>query len=215
MPQPLRAHWDALDEEVKWLHGRWKIFRQLFGTSPDRIELLNRSAAAFFRIIQDVLMDSVQLTLSKLADRSQTAGRQNLTLDRLVADINSLGDTALSSELNEILTEYRDRCAQMKNRRNKQLAHYDFDTLLNAKSTPIPGPSREEIENGLEALRRFMNTLQRKFTEAETAYHRIVLTTDGELLALVLKRGLRYQELVDRGVVSWDDLRQHGSEDHP
>jgi hypothetical protein len=54
-----------------------------------------------------------------------------------------------------------------------------------------------------------MNALQRKFTDAETAYGEFVLTTDGDLLLSVLKQGLRYQELVAVGAVDWDDLRQH------
>ena len=209
MPEPLKSHWEALDEETIWLHGRWKIYRQLFGTSPERVELLNESAGAFFYIIQLVLIDNVQLTLSKLADRPTIAGRQNLTLESLLNDISQLGDAILSKELAGKLVNYRQSCEKVIHRRNKQLAHYDLATLMAAKSTPIPGPSRQEIEDALLTLRAFMNALQRNFTDAETAYSEFILTTDGDLMLSILKQGLRYQKLVDTGIVDWNDLRQH------
>lgn len=209
MPEPLKSHWEALDEETTWLHGRWRIYRQLFGTSPERIEALNESARAFFYIIQIVLMDHVEITLSKFADPVKTGGRQNLTLESLVKDVSQLDAATLSKELDGMLVDYRQLCRKVINRRNKQLAHFDLGTLMDAKSTPIPGPSRQEIEDALQALRVFMNAVQRKFTHAETAYAEFVLTTDGNLLLSVLKQGLRYQELAAAGVVDWDDLRQH------
>ena len=209
MPEPLKSHWEALDEEIIWLHGRWKIYRQLFGTSPERVEVLNESAGAFFYIIQIVLLNDVELTLSKLADPAKTAGRQNLTLQSLVKDVSQLDDATLCKELQGMLVDYRQLCDKVIHRRNKQLAHFDLATLMAAKSTPIPGPSRQEIEDALLALRVFMNALQRKFTDAETAFGEFVLTTDGNLLLSVLKQGLRYQELAAAGAVDWDDLRQH------
>jgi hypothetical protein len=209
MPESLRVHWDALDGEVIWLHGRWKVYRQLFGTSSERVDVLNQTSGTFFNIIQSVLMDSVQLTLSKLAERPRTSGQKNLTLASLIWDVEALGDAALGHALQDLLSAYRRSCAQLIHRRHKQLAHYDRATLLNQVSTPLPGPSRQEIEDALAVLRAFMNTLQRDFTQSETAYDHFVMTYDGDLLLSVLRQGLRYQELVRDGTLSWNDLREH------
>ena len=154
-------------------------------------------------------MREVELTRSKFADRATTAGRQNLTLESLLKDVRQLDDATLCKELEGMLTDYRQLCGKVIHRRHKQLAHFDLATLMAAKSTPIPGASRQEIENALQALRAFMNTLQRKFTDAESGYAAVVLTTDGDLLLSILSQGLRYQELVGSGAVDWDDLRQH------
>jgi hypothetical protein len=202
MPEPLKGHWEAIDEEVVWLHGRWIIYRQLFGTSPERVELLNESAATFFFIIQTVLLNDVQLTLSKLADPTMTSGRQNLTLESLVKDIDQLGDATLRREVDGMRADYQDRCRAVRHRRNKQLAHFDLATLIAGKNAPLPGPSRQEIEAALGVLRLFMNTLQQKFTHSETAYDQFILRSDGDQLLSVLKEGLRYEELVDAGSVA-------------
>ena len=40
--------YDALKKNLTLLHGRWKIYRQLYGTSSERVDLLNHSASTFF-----------------------------------------------------------------------------------------------------------------------------------------------------------------------
>ena len=43
----LGTHYNALYNEVAWLHVRWKQFKDLFGTSPSRIAILNQALAIF------------------------------------------------------------------------------------------------------------------------------------------------------------------------
>lgn len=46
-PVRLANIFEKLKSEVIWLHGQWIIYRQLFGTSEERINLLNDSAPFF------------------------------------------------------------------------------------------------------------------------------------------------------------------------
>jgi hypothetical protein len=55
----LGAIYQALCNDVSWLHFKWKQYRILFAGSPERIDLLNGVAGAFFFIIQEVLHDDV------------------------------------------------------------------------------------------------------------------------------------------------------------
>jgi hypothetical protein len=41
--------YSALWQEVAWIHKKWTQYVELFGTSPQRINLLNDAAPAFFR----------------------------------------------------------------------------------------------------------------------------------------------------------------------
>ena len=86
-PSQIYTLWTTLDKEVTWLHGRWIIYRQLFGTSKERVELLNESAGTFFNVLQDVLLHDVQLSLSKLGDPADTGSRENMTLEALHEDV--------------------------------------------------------------------------------------------------------------------------------
>jgi translation elongation factor EF-Tu-like GTPase len=86
-------------------------------------------------------------------------------------------------ELTHALDEFRNRCVLIKRRRNRELAHMDLATLLRqygyANEVPITvGPSRQEIEEALAALRNFMNLIQghcaetlRGFIDGLRAFH--------------------------------------------
>ncbi|WP_440223653.1 hypothetical protein ACQQ2N_00230 [Dokdonella sp. MW10] len=199
--------WQAIDYEVTWLHGRWAIYRQLYGTSEARVDVLNQSAGTFARMLQDVLLDDVQLGLAKLGDPASTPVRggraENLTLKNLLDRVIASG--VLASELPPLLRRYEDACASIRDRRNKRIAHADLQINLEAKASLL-GPSREEIEVALKALRDVMNGVELHFTGTRTAYEFVVLQDDGDSLIAALTRGLRYQELVEQGAIPRDDL---------
>ena len=109
MPAPLGELHYALYNEVAWLHFKWKDFRALFATSPERIELLNSAAPAFFNGLQRLIFEDVLLHLCRLTDPPKSAGYDNLTLRGLPAQIpdanlrsqvQSLVDTA--NQKNEV-----------------------------------------------------------------------------------------------------------------
>src|SRR5687768_11954076 len=68
--------------DVTGLHLKWAEFRELFGTKPSRIDLMNESVPAFFGHLEDVLWSDVLLHLSRLTDPPATGGQQNLTFRR-------------------------------------------------------------------------------------------------------------------------------------
>jgi hypothetical protein len=211
MPESLRPTWEALHNEVVAVHSRWIIYRQLFAESEERVKILNECAAHFFSVIQATLLYDVQLTLSKLADPASTNGKANATLALLVKEIDALKEQPLTDQLNDLLTKYRASCKQIKTRRNKQIAHFDHATLLQQYGTgpaDLPGPSRQEIEDALAALRCFMEPVEVYLTSCPTAYQAVHSISDGEALISVLQEGLRYQDLQKDGVIAWDDRRK-------
>lgn len=200
--------WQAIDYEVTWLHGRWSIYRQLYGTNEGRVEILNHSASTFASMLQDVLLDDVQLGLAKLGDpatsRVKGGAVENLTLANLCQAVIATG--ALHAELPLLLSAYDTACANARDRRNKRIAHFDLNTMLGSRAS-MSGPSRAEVEAALEALRAIMNSISFHFTGSKTAYDYIALDSDGDSLIAMLRRGLRYRDLVNEGVIPPDDLR--------
>ena len=65
-----------LDNEVSWLHAKYTIFRQLYATSQGRIDLFSNMAPSFFRILYNVLIDDILLSLSRLTDPPETRGQR-------------------------------------------------------------------------------------------------------------------------------------------
>lgn len=212
-PKEIHALWKTLDKEITWLHGRWIIYRQLFGTSKERVDLLNESAGTFFNMLQDVLLHDVQLSLSKLGDSAGTGSRENMTLKALHQMLVAAGESKAADGMNASLQKFAEACVKIRHRRNKWIAHFDRTIMLNEDIIPRMGPSREEIEVAMEALRETMNAVSVHYTETTIAYEFFSMQADGETLLLNLRRGLRYKELVEAGTVPRDDYRKrfHGA----
>ena len=195
--------WHRIEYELIWLHSRWIIYRQLFGTDAERVDILNRSASTFANTLQTVLLDDVQLGLANLGDPADSGRFKNLTFARLANDVIATG--VLSDKLPTLLDAYAISCTSIRDRRNKRIAHFDLD----AKLQPIEqtfGPSREEIEAALLAGRNFMNCIEQHFCGSQTAYELTVLQSDGDSLISTLRAGLRYRKLVADGIIERDDL---------
>jgi len=70
IPPFIAEVYEELKTEITWLHGRWTIYRQLFGQSEKRIDMLNECADAFFFILQDVLLGEVQVASGSVLPRN-------------------------------------------------------------------------------------------------------------------------------------------------
>src|SRR5213594_2144410 len=75
--------YNALWNEVAWLHAKWHEYKELYGEKPPRLELLNRASGFFFRIVQDTLWENTLLHLARLTDPAVVAGKSNLTIRAL------------------------------------------------------------------------------------------------------------------------------------
>jgi hypothetical protein len=205
IPTPVAEVYEALKIEVTWLHGRWIVYRQLFGESDRRIDMLNECASAFFYIIQDVLIGEVQVTLSKLTDPDATGKHANLSLEQLQLQLETHGDKSLSSQMRSVLDELHVKCEPFRIWRNKKLAHLDLTTSMKSSPNPLPGISRQMIEDALTLLRTYMNKIEGHYNDSEMGYEDFSMLSDGDALLAVIRNGLRYEELLQQRVIPYDD----------
>ena len=205
IPTPVAEVYEALKIEVTWLHGRWIVYRQLFGESDRRIDMLNECASAFFYIIQDVLIDEVQVTLSKLTDPAAKGKHTNLSLKQLQLQLETHGAKSLASQMRPILDELYVKCEPFRIWRNKQLAHLDLTTSMKLSPNSLPGISRQMIEDALSLLRTYMNKIEGHYNDSEMGYEHFTMLSDGDALLAVIRNGLRYEELLQQRVIPSDD----------
>ncbi len=209
IPPEVAPVYDALRSEVTWLHGRWICYRQLYAESPKRIELLNESAGTFFYIIQDLLFDEVQVTLSKLTDPAKMGKHENLSLEQLQIRLQAHGDTMLAQQCRNTLDTLHSQCASFRLHRHKKLAHLDLSTALRTPAQPLPGVSRQMIEDALLTIRTYLNAIEMHYNESEWGYEDFIMQSDGDALVATLRAGLRYEELIHERKLPYDDWR-HG-----
>jgi len=211
-PSKIPAHfiaiYDELRSEITWLHGRWLTYRELFADSPKRIELLNEAAGTFFYIIQEVLLDEVQVCLSKLTDPAKNGKYDNLSLEQLQSQLHQYGDPALTAKCRPLLDKIHGQCQVFRVLRHKTLAHLDLPTAMKQLPQPLPSVSRQMIEDALETVRDYMNAIEAHYNEIEWGYEHFILNHGSAALLATLRAGLRYEELVQERTLPHDDWRK-------
>jgi hypothetical protein len=199
IPSEIDEIYIALFHQVSHLHAKWGIFCQLYASGIEVVNLLNSSAAGFFRVCQDVLAYDILLTISRLIDPKQTrlgknSVKDNLSLERLVSSIDGAKFPKLKDEIEQLLTESKNKCGFVKDLRNKLIAHNDLSTKLKSEVNPLPMPTKQNIEDALESIRDVMNAVPSYFENTTVAYQLASMPSDGNTLIARLRHAKMYRE---------------------
>ena len=193
MPTELTELYDALYQDMSSLHAKWEIFNQLYVTSEETVELLNESAPSFFRICQDMLIDDILLTISRLTDPHQTYNRGNLSMERLVAYVDESKYADLRDEIEQLLIEAKSKCRFARELRNRRIAHTDLSTRLQAEANPLPALTEQQIKEAFSALRAIMNKIKMHFEDTSVLYEQVLMPGDGNSLIARLRDARTYR----------------------
>lgn len=179
----------ALYNECLWLHVKWHQYVELYGTKRERIQLLNRAARHFFRIVQDTLWEDTVLNLARLTDPPGTGSKKNLTIQCLPA---LLGNQKFRLEIQRLVNDALKATAFARDWRNKRIAHRDLATTLQKGSAPLAPASRNDIQKALEAVSRVLE----RVTKSEIAFNLVTdtLANDARWLLHVLRDGIEAEE---------------------
>jgi hypothetical protein len=184
MPPEVTGIFRPLHDHVVFIRIKWGMFRQLFGIEADRIDLLNRFAAGFFGVAQQVMYDDLVQSLFRLTDPATSCGHPNLCLDRLARVLMQTGASvaasvqARSQAIDVLLAPFADW-------RNHRTAHNDLATAqaCHLQLSSLQGPSRALIEDVLVQVGQLMNEVSAYYGEGSTAYEGTILPAgDGDAL---------------------------------
>jgi AbiU2 len=193
MSTELTDVYDALYQDISLLHAKWEVFNQLYVTSEETVGLLNESAPSFFRICQDMLIDDILLTISRLTDPHQTFNRDNLSMERLVAYVDESKYADLRDEIEQLLIEAKSKCIFARELRNRRIAHTDLSTRLQAEANPLPAFTKQQIKEALSALRAIMNKIETHFEDTTVLYEQVLMPGDGNSLIAHLRDARIYR----------------------
>ncbi|MCI0624487.1 MAG: hypothetical protein L0387_23045 [Acidobacteria bacterium] len=194
--------------ECVLLHWKWEEFVTLFGTSPERLALLNKAAGAFFRVVQDTLWEDVLLHISRLTDPPRSAGKDTLSLQRLPV----LVDDTIKPEVEKQLEACLTACEFARDWRNRRLAHRDLRLALDdPTSVPLAPASRKAVKDALAAIAALLNSVELRYTGLTVMYDLHPLG-NAECLLCVLQDGLQAEadrcERIKSGKFTREDLRR-------
>ncbi len=199
MPPSVTDIFERLRHLYSVLRIRWKVYRQLFGTSPDRIDVMNEIASMAFWVWQETMMDDMDLALSRLTDPMEMGkGKkrfENLSLERLVEAVEQVegATSAIAQELRTLLQQAEVQCTKSRERRNKIIAHHDLGANT-TQETAHTRPSRQEIQEALKTVEQMVNKVEVYYGGDEKLYDHFITQFDGDTLIAALKELQRRRE---------------------
>jgi hypothetical protein len=184
-----------LRNEVTWLSTHWQEYVELFGTSRERVELLNRSAAGFFRMLQDMLWDETALHVARLTDYPGNGKKARLTIrllpDRVAAELKS----AVEAKIADI----DKKAAFCRDRRNRRIAHTSLKLVMAEGAEPLQPGSLNAMNEVVEALEDLLGHIAEHHLHVSMSF-RISRITGARLLMRRLQTAQRAEEMVKEQV---------------
>lgn len=191
MGEPLGKLFYALNQEVEWLYMRWNEYIALYGTKPSRINLLNKVAPLFFRVVQDLLFEGTLLHIARITDPPKSSGKENLTIKRippLVLDQRLSGILKLKIEVAVQKSEF------CRDWRNRLIAHQDLKLAIEEGINLLQPVNRKMIQEALDAIANVLNAVILHYNESEIGFGIAHGNGGGESLLYVIDDGLRAEE---------------------
>jgi hypothetical protein len=187
MPTVVDEVFQPLRNEVLDIHLAWRLFRQTFATSKERVVLLNRYAEVWFGYAQAAMYDDIVVSLFRLLDPAkQGTGRENLTLARLADVVMADGQLELAPSIRFARSRVDALLQPFADWRNKRVAHNDLPRMqARWQGNPrTPGPSYATIDEALARVRECLNIVDQHYNDATTAYEAVTLFPglDGDAL---------------------------------
>lgn len=171
MGEPLGKLFYALWNEVVWLNVKWKEYLELYGTKKTRIELMNRAAPGFFKLLQDVLLEDIILHITRLTDPPESgrnARKTHLTIKQLLRHIENkqVADSVHG------LIKRADKAAKFcRDWRDRRIAHRELQLALKEGGTPLALASITKISTAISAIVEVMHTVEFQMTGRKSIYN--------------------------------------------
>lgn len=215
MGNELGELFSMLWQELSGLYVKWHQYVALFGTTPERIELMNRVAPKLTYTIQKTLWRDILIHLSRLTDPAETKQRgqikPNLSINRLA---ELLKDGSDYQTINDLEAKAKANCEFARDWRNRVYAHRDLDIATNQHCTPLAHASRASVKNALEALADLLNRIARNYKLPTTLFDfdGTGAAREAEHLIHVISYGLDAQTQVfakiRNGELTWKDVHK-------
>jgi hypothetical protein len=210
MGPELGAQFSELWQRVVKVHVYWGEFIEMFGSKPERLEIMNGSAPAFFHMVQGELGDSILLQLSRITDKTEIGKRKNLTIRNLPG---LMADESARTEVQDLVDVAVEKTESCRAHRNKLIAHDDLlIALQDEKAEPVSAPTKREIDEALRAIAAVMQAVNLHLCGSDMIFDTGNPRVHGfvELLYVMragLKAGEEREERLRAGKYTADDLK--------
>lgn len=178
----------------------WKEYKALFGTSQERINLLNYTAPSFFFLIQEIMLSQIVTNIARLTDPPESYGKQNIT-------ILALNKYEKGKVIDEEIERLKKEVEPLKEYRNKKIGHLDLDTRRGKNRVLLNINIVEEIDRIIMLIKNVLNKFESTYFNRQVFYeHVIEAGGSSESLLKYLKAGSYFLDL-------WNEKNRRGEVD--
>jgi len=174
-----------IQNDITLLHVYWHDYRILFGTSPERIDLLQWAANSFFGFLEVTMRQDVLLRIARLTDNPGKKFKR-ASLPLFVELIKPDIDASFAKQLDDLLSKVLTACESIRRLRDRKIAHEDLMTTLQRHPDPLPAISRADIEQAIESIRNLVNGINEHFLLSPTYFQGVHVIDNAESLVRVL-----------------------------
>ena len=133
---------------------RYKEFQELFG-DPERVKLLNAIGGGLFRDVQQMSWNDLILRLTRLTDPPKSAGKDNLTVQRLP---DLCQDPDLRQEVRGLVQEAVNAAGFARDWRNRRIGHADLTRATDPRAQPLAKATLRKAKAALDAVHAVLDT---------------------------------------------------------
>lgn len=183
--------YDAMWQQLAWLHHKWDQYVELYGTANTRLTILNEAAPMFFRVVQDTLWDDVLLHIARLTDSPQSMNKPNLSIRRFPGEIDHEPTKVHVQALVDVALTASEFCRDW---RNRHIAHKDLALALNCAAIPLKPASRAKVKVAMQALDAVLNGVAHHYLDSETVFDQQGTARGAMSLLYVLDDGIKAEK---------------------
>jgi hypothetical protein len=157
--------YNALWNEIIRIRIKWQEYCSLFQAGPKTIATLNAAAPFFFYLVQDLLLNDIILSLSRITSRKTVDDKANLTVAWLPESMPDAGDLQI---LDQLVSTAIAASRFTKDRRNRYIAHRDYALFVKQTAKPIRPIKCRQVEGALKALWKIIEHLEYYYFKSTT-----------------------------------------------
>lgn len=184
MPKSVQRIYNPLWQDVALLHAKRQLADAWFW-DREALEVLRWGAGPAILAVRDSVSHDLVLSIQRLLDPALQSGHENLSLERLVQEVEVVRQDDEDLDLRSTLVQLRNRHKTLEMWRNKRSGHRDLQTAL--IDNPMPGLTADSIGTAISDIGQFMNRVLRIFENAETHWEHWFVP-EAEQLILRLRR---------------------------
>lgn len=163
MGKDLGTIYDALWHQIAWVHAKWSEYVVLFGIKASRVDLLNKAAPSFCRLIEGSLWENVLLHVARLTNPPSTGKKENLTVQLFS---NLINEASTRAKVDSLVESALSASEFARDWRNRHIAHVDLDLSVSDTAKALELASRQRVNDALRALAEVVNAVSSHYLDS-------------------------------------------------